>query len=88
MKFDKEIRELFELSMQVLAETDHHVKFEVDDHMCSVYIMHDGFKIGGHYDGMYHISSGNEPRYTSKVDYENAKSHLLRLLGDTKGGNK
>ena len=80
MTFEKEIRELFELSMQVLEETDHHVKFDVDEHMCNVYIMHNGFRAGGKYDGIYSLFNDAMLRVESKTNYANAKVHLLRLL--------
>ena len=88
MKFEKEIRELFELCLRVLKETDHHVKFEVDDHMCSVYIMHNGFRSRGRYDGIYSLFNDTMLQIETKENYEKTKAHLTRLLGDTKGGNK
>ena len=81
--FEKEIRELFELSLRVMNETEFFVSFYIAAHTrcCYIDVMDSKWEAGKEYDGHYYIYfSHNEEE--SLENYNLAKAHLLRLLID------
>lgn len=85
--FEKEIEELFKLSMRVANETNAFVEFDVVSHVhaCHISIADAGCVPGSELDGSYFISfEGNYPEEASQENYEAAKAHLLRLLANGK----
>ena len=84
--FEKEIEELFKLSMRVANETPAFVEFDVLSHVhiCHINIMDAGWDCKAEYDGNYCIYFDGKCPEDSKKDYEVAKAHLLRLLANGK----
>lgn len=80
--FEKEIEELFKLSMRVANETNAFVEFVVMSYVqtCHIHIMDAGWNYETGYDGNYCIYFDGKCPEDSKKDYEAAKAHLLRLL--------
>lgn len=79
--FEKEIRELFELCMQAMQATDY-VSFEINNYTkyAVVTIEDKGFGVSGqcYYD--IHFDKEGIFGKKSKLAYEDAKEHLLRIL--------
>lgn len=87
--FEKEIEELFKLSMRVINETNCFVRYSIAARTSAIYVdVSDKSCTEAHYgDG---IKKGNIDRYTiyfdgvlaefSREQYISAKRHLLRLL--------
>lgn len=84
--FEKEIEELFKLSMRVANETNAFVEFDVMSHVhvCCVYIINAGWEHRAPYDGYYRIYFDGSCLESSQKDYEAAKVHLLSLLANGK----
>nr|DAN12465.1 MAG TPA: hypothetical protein [Caudoviricetes sp.] len=83
--FEKEIRELFDLSLRVMNETEFFVSFDIaaHTHCCYVEVMDSKWKAYKEYDGHYYIHFGNEMfKEESAEQYKLAKEHLLKLLID------
>ncbi len=80
--FEKEIEELFKLSMRVANETNAFVEFDVVSHVhvCCITIMDAGWEYKAAYDGNYRINFDGSCLEPSQKDYEAAKAHLQRLL--------
>ena len=81
--FEKEIRELFELSLRVMNETEFFVSFDITAHTrcCYIDVMDSKWEAGKEYDGHYYIYFNHNEK-ESLEHYNLAKAHLLRLLID------
>lgn len=91
--FEKEIEELFELSMRAVNETNCFVNYSIAAHTKAIYVdISDKNCTEAHYgDG---AKKGNIDQYTiyfdgtsaerSREEYVSAKAHLLRLLANGK----
>lgn len=84
--FEKEIEELFKLSIRVINEHPAFVEFDVLSHVhiCRINIMDAGWDCEAEYDRNYCIYFDGKWPEDSKQDYEAAKAHLLRLLANGK----
>ena len=76
--FEKEIKELFELSWRVMNETDFYISFNISSnvHYCAIYVMKD---LDAHY------TIYTDTKILEKESAEQcklAKAHLLKLLID------
>lgn len=83
--FEKEIKELFELSWRVSDETDYFVSFDITSHVhaCIICIMNSKWEPRKEMDGIYAIYFDNELlKEESAEQCKLAKAHLLRLLID------
>ncbi len=83
--FEKEVRELFDLSWRVMNETDFFVSFRIVSHVhsCEVSVMNSKWKPGKKSDNSYTIYFDSELfKEESTKQYKLAKAHLLRLLID------
>lgn len=81
--FEKEIRELFELSMRVMQETDAFVDFRISSYS-SIYEIRlnrtkDLYGVKG-----YIIYNNETLKEVSMENYTKAKEHLLALLEEEK----
>ena len=83
--FEKEIRELFDLSIRVMNETEFFVSFDITAHTrcCYISMLHSKWNICKDYDGPYIIHFDDDMfKAESEEQYELAKAHLLQLLID------
>lgn len=83
--FEKEIRELFDLSLRVMNETDFFVSFDITSHTrcCYISMLHSKWSPYKDYNGPYIIHIDDDMfKAESEEQYELAKSHLLKLLID------
>lgn len=83
--FEKEIKELFELSWRVMNETDFYVSFEIGAHVhfCEIYVMNSKWESGKIPDAHYTIYTDSEILEEESAEQcKLAKAHLLRLLID------
>nr|DAI24942.1 MAG TPA: hypothetical protein [Caudoviricetes sp.] len=83
--FEKEIKELFELSWRVMNETDFFVSFRIGAHVhfCEIYVMNSKWESGKAPDARYTIYTDTEVlKEESAEQCKLAKAHLLRLLID------
>ena len=83
--FEKEIKELFELSWRVMNETDFYVSFRIGAHVhfCDIDIMNskwDPYKIPDAHYTIYTDSEILEEKSAEQCKL--AKTHLIRLLID------
>ena len=83
--FEKEIKELFELSWRVMNETDFFVSFRIGAHVhfCEIYVMNSKWKSDKTLGARYTIYTDTELlKEESAEQCKLAKAHLLRLLID------
>lgn len=80
--FEKEIDELYELTKRTINETKAHVQFEIGNTTCWIYIQNHALDEYPKYDGVYTIYQQPILEKESREDYQKAKAHLLRLLGE------
>lgn len=81
--FENEIRELFELSMRAIDETDDYVCFSISktNKTCNIEIMEGGFDASKNFNGSYTIYGTTDILYDFSNDqYKSAKEHILSLL--------
>lgn len=91
--FETKARELFELSLRAIRETQALISYELSSTGDSlmVWIIDDGHKGSRHFDGVYAINDYNPEKWlelakNSENNYRAAKCHLIRLL--QKAGGK
>ena len=84
--FEKEIKELFELSWRVMNETDFYISFNISSnvHYCAIYVMNSKWEpvkkdLDAHYT-MYTDTKILEKESAEQCKL--AKAHLLKLLID------
>lgn len=85
--FEKEIRELLELTMRVVNETEYFVAFEIAAHTrcCYISITNSKWEPGKGSDAHYDIYLDSELLKEESFErYKLAKAHLLRLLANGK----
>lgn len=83
--FEKEIRELFDLSWRVMNETDFYVSFRIGSHVhfCDIYIMNSKWELDKDPDAHYAIYTDSELLEKESAEQcKLAKEHLLKLLID------
>lgn len=83
--FEKEVRELFDLSWRVMNETDFFVSFRIGAHVhfCDIDIMNSKWEPDKKADAHYTIYIDNEVLEEESAEQcELAKKHLLKLLID------
>lgn len=83
--FEKEVRELFDLSWRVMNETDFFVSFRIAAHVhfCDIDIMNSRWKPGKYSDAHYSIYIDSELLEKESAEQcKLAKEHLLKLLID------
>lgn len=80
--FEKEIDELYEFTKRTINETKAHVQFEISNTACCIYIQDYAIYEHPKYDGVYTIYQQPILEKESREDYQKAKAHLLRLLGE------
>lgn len=81
--FEKEVRELFDLSLRVINETDFYVSFRIASHVhfCDIDIMNSKWEAGKTSDANYSIYLDSEIlKNESAEQCKLAKAHLLELL--------
>lgn len=78
------IKELFQLAMTAVNETEDYVNFEISSygHVCSVRIMEGGFGEEKKFDGWYDLVSGDDnlAEEMRQEAFHEAKKHLKRLI--------
>lgn len=87
--FENEIRELFDLSMRTMEESNAYVEFKTDSYSNTAVILirDDGFDMYKGFDGHYTIYNNSEIlENISRKEYANAKAHLERLLEEGRCG--
>lgn len=83
--FEKEVRELFDLSWRVMNETDFFVSFRIGAHVhfCDIDIMNSKWEPDKKADAHYTIYTNSEVfEEESAEQCKLAKAHLLKLLID------
>lgn len=81
--FEKEVRELFDLSLRVINETDFYVSFRIASHVhfCDINIMNSKWEADKTSDANYSIYLNSEIlKNESAEQCKLAKAHLLELL--------
>ena len=80
--FENEIRELFELSLRVMNETESYVSFGVmANTSCNIFIYDVFSGLDRDYDGAYSVCFSEILKEESSKEYQKAKEHLTRILG-------
>ena len=83
--FEKEIKELFELSWRVMNETDFYISFRIGSHVhfCDIGVMNSKWGPGKILDANYTIYTNSEVLEEESAEQcKLAKAHLLKLLID------
>lgn len=80
----EKIKELFDLSMRILEETNAYVAFEISSisYVCRIYVMDNGWSEDAGYDGIYFIHTEDIGDFEKECG--KAIEHLKRLLTDSR----
>lgn len=80
----EKIKELIDLGERIYNETSAYFSIDISTGTgtSNIYIMDKGFKMNSRYDGYYTFLFSDSQEEFNRRQFEKAKTHMLRLLGE------